>query len=366
MLAAMRLIELRIDQLRNLRQAELVFGPGINLIDGANGAGKTSVIEAVHLLSHGRSFRSPSPDHLIRIGAEQLEVFARVLDGVGRERPLGARRSRDGWVLRCTGEPVPLLADFVRNLAAVTVEPNSHVLITGAAEHRRRYLDWLLFHVEPSFLGAWRRYLRALKQRNAALQRRASDAELLVWETEIASLGDIIHGHRARLLDNLAPRIEASLGAFAPELLPLRWSSRPGWPAQYGSLAEALVAGRGIDRERGFTGRGPHRADWRLGFPGGLGQAELSRGQAKLVALACLLGQADTYRDRSGHWPVLLFDDLASELDAAHQQQVLRWLVASEAQLLVSGTEIPADWSATLASGTPRFHVEQGQVRRLL
>ncbi len=362
----MRLIELRVEQLRNLRQATLVFGAGINLITGANGAGKTSLIETVHLLSHGRSFRSPLPDNLIQIGADQFDVFARIRDRGDRELSLGARRSRDGWVLRCAGESVALLADFVRNLAAVTVEPNSHALITGAAEQRRRYLDWLLFHVEPSFLGSWRRYLRALKQRNAALQGRAGDAELTVWESEMATLGEVIHSHRAGVLERLAPRVEASLAAFAPELLPLRWSFRPGWPAQYASLSEALLAGRSIDRERGFTGRGPHRADWRLAFPGGLGQAELSRGQVKLVALACLMGQADVYRESSGRWPVLLFDDLASELDAAHQLQVLQWLVSSEAQVLVSGTEVPAAWSATLAPDTPRFHVEQGEVRRLL
>lgn len=362
----MRLIELRVDQLRNLRQEQLILDRGINLIAGANGAGKTSVIEAVHLLSHGRSFRSPAPDSLIRVGSEALEVFCRIQDGVDREFTLGARRSRDGWVLRRGGEAVPLLADFVRNLAAITVEPNSHALITGAAEQRRRYLDWLLFHVEPAFLGVWRRYLRALKQRNAALQGRASDAELQVWEAEMASLGDVIHAHRANLLERLAPRIEGSLAVFAPELLPLRWSSRSGWPAQYGSLAEALIAGRPMDRERGFSGRGPHRADWRVSFPGGLGQAELSRGQAKLVSLACLLGQADAYREYTGHWPVLLFDDLASELDSAHQQQVLGWLVDSQAQVLISGTEVPDAWSSTLARETPRFHVEQGEVRRLL
>ncbi len=362
----MRLIELRVEQLRNVQQATLVFGAGINLITGANGAGKTSLIETVHLLSHGRSFRSPVPDNLIRIGSDQFDIFARVRDRGDRELPLGARRSREGWVLRCGGESVALLADFVRNLAAVAVEPNSHALITGAAEQRRRYLDWLLFHVEPSFLGHWRRYLRALKQRNAALQSRVTDAELTVWETEIAALGEIIHNHRTGMLERLAPKVEGSLASFAPELLPLRWSFRPGWPAQYANLSEALLAGRAIDRERGFTGRGPHRADWRLAFPGGLGQAELSRGQAKLVALACLMGQADVYRDSSSCWPVLLFDDLASELDAAHQLQVLQWLVRSGAQVLVSGTSVPAAWSAVLASDTPRFHVEQGEVRRLL
>lgn len=362
----MRLTELQVDRLRNLRQARLALEPGINVITGDNGAGKTSLIEAVHLLSHGRSFRSVAADALIQVGADRFEVFVRARDGGGRVTTLGVARDGQSWTLRHNAQPVPLLTDFVRHLAAVTVEPNSHTLITGPAEVRRRYLDWLLFHVEPDFLVGWRRYLRALKQRNAGLQRRLSDAELAVWEAEMSAAGELIHRQRVGLLTRLQARVVDSLAAFAPSLVPLRWSYRAGWPSQFGNFADALADGRGADRERGFTGRGPHRADWRVAFPGGLGHAELSRGQAKLVALACLLAQADFYREVAGSWPVLLFDDLASELDQTHQGQVLSWLRDSAAQVLVSGTETPTGWRDLLPADSARFHVEQGEVQRLL
>ena len=128
-------------------------------------------------------------------------------------------------------------------------------------------------------------------------------------------------------------------------------------------LADALLNARERDRLAGFTSVGPHRADWTAELVGFAGREHLSRGQAKLLALACLLGQAQQLAQRLGHWPIIALDDLASELDADHQAKVLSWLERSGAQTFITGTAIPAGLTGTHDAETRMFHVEHGQIR---
>ena len=137
-----------------------------------------------------------------------------------------------------------------------------------------------------------------------------------------------------------------------------------GWDDDV-NLVEALVSRRGRDRERGHTTRGPHRADWSLAFIGAPRREHLSRGQEKLVALACLLAQAQLHAQVRGHWPLLCLDDLASELDASHQQALVDVVERAGAQVMVTGTTLP-DSLRTATFPVTTFHVEHGQVRRLV
>lgn len=354
--------------LRNLIDIQAELAPGFNLFTGRNGAGKTSILEAVHVLAHGRSFRVGSSEALIQRGCDRFTVYADaelVAAGQPAQRQkLGMSYGEEGWTLRYNQAPVGNLSDFVRNLAVVTLEPSSHELIVGPSEGRRRFLDWLLFHVEPAFLVAWRRYMRALRQRNSGLRSgRISDAELAGWEAELVAAGEMIHRHRHDLLVSLEPELAPILAAVAPGMGVSGIRYRPGWPAEM-DLAQSLREGRLTDRERGFTQRGPHRADWRLMLAGDLEHSQLSRGQAKLAAFVCLLSQASLFRRLGGYWPVLACDDLAAELDFGHQQQLLDWFSATGAQVLITGTgalNFPEGLEPVRT-----FHVEQGQLRLLV
>ena len=358
----MRVTNLRVDGVRNLTAVDLRPAPGLNLLLGRNGAGKTSVIEALHVLAHGRSFRTGQIDTLVKHGTEGFTTFVQCRNIRGREQTLGMSRHSRGWMLKLDHAPVSTLVDFVRNCAVVTIEPESHLLMTGGAEGRRRYLDWLLFHVEPDFLAYWRRYLRALRQRNAALKVSVADESLVhVWEAELAVSGERIDLFRRQLLDDIHVTLKPLMQQLLNGCTLTGVHYRQGWPV--GSrLADALADGRKSDRERGFTQRGPHRSDLRLEFAGDLNQAQLSRGQAKLAAVTCLLAQAVHYHQRSGDWPIFACDDLASELDAEHQSVLLEWLVGTGGQVFISGTEQPALWAKHVTGQTARFHVEQGYV----
>jgi DNA replication and repair protein RecF len=359
----MRLEQLRLHGLRCIAEASVALDPGINLFVGANGAGKTSVLEAAFLLSHARSFRSGAKEALLARGAAQLSVFADIRHADDRARRIGLGRSGSRWEAKVDGANVAI-GQLVSECAVVCFEPGSHALIAGAAEERRRFLDWGVFHVEHDFLSSWRRYQRALKQRNSLLRSAAPPQDELFapWETELASAGAHIDNQRQAYLDLLLPRLRASAAGLLPELGELELRYRRGWPDDQ-DLAEQLRSQRGRDLARGHTTSGAHRADWTIAFEHAPLREHLSRGQEKLTALACLLAQADLYAGHCGEWPVMCLDDLASELDQSHQAAVVAQLAAAHAQVLLTGTEVP---QALVDVPSRVFHVEQGQLARLL
>jgi DNA replication and repair protein RecF len=175
----MRLTRLQVTAVRRLADVGLRPAPGINLITGDNGAGKTSLLEGLHLLAYGRSFRGRVRDGLIRTGCEAVEVFAEWHEDVtGRTRRAGLRHSGQRWEGRLDGETVSQLGELCAALAVVTFEPGSHALVTGGGEPRRRLVDWGLFHVEhihqadenrgADFLVLWRRYARSRRTHGTA------------------------------------------------------------------------------------------------------------------------------------------------------------------------------------------------------
>jgi DNA replication and repair protein RecF len=301
----------------------------------------------------------------VRQGQTDLEVFAEWREHGGRSRRAGLRHSGRDWEARLDSEPVGSLAELCAALAVLSFEPGSHDLIAGGSEQRRQFLDWALFHVEPDFLPVWRRYARALKQRNALLKTRPRAELLLPWDRELAETGEPVTRMRALCLGQFEPLLAQTAALYLPELGALRLEFLPGWRREEQSLGDALAQSRERDMLVGHSGTGPHRADWRIEFERIPGRNALSRGQEKLLALSCVLAQGRAYADARGEWPIIALDDLASELDHAHQQRVLIVLASHGAQILLTGTEPPPGLAATELRPT-LFHVEQGKVRALL
>ncbi len=362
----MHIVRVALNRVRRFDSVELAPRPGINLITGANGAGKTSVLEALHLMAYGRSFRGRVRDGLVQKGAENLDVFVEWQERTGAEqgvstRRAGLRHSGQVWKGRLDGEDVLQLGNLCAALAVVTFEPGSHALVSGGSEPRRRFIDWGLFHVEPDFLPLWRRYTRALKQRNALLKMGAPGKQLDAWDWELAEAGTPLTSRRQHYLERLQDRAVAIAADLAPSLQLSSLELQPGWRRHEMSLGDALLLARERDRSAGYTSVGPHRADWSVGFTQIPGRDALSRGQAKLTALACLLGQADDYSTQRGEWPVIALDDLGSELDRNHQQRVLEYLAGTPAQIFITATETPAALAADLRPAAV-FHVEHGAI----
>lgn len=364
----MRIEQLRIERLRALDAVELTPSAGLNVLYGDNGAGKTSILEAIHLLAYGRSFRSGARDTLIQRGETELCVFAQLRhEHNDALLHLGLSRQQKVWNGRINGESVSALRSLFQALPAVCFEPGSHALISGASEHRRKLIDWALFHVEPGFWSPWRRYQRALKQRNALLKQQGAAIDFEVWEEELALHGACLHRLREHWLEGFTRELETLAARLLPTLGAPKLRYQPGWN-QGGDievLRRALHASRGRDMLMGHTTQGPHRADWSLTFEQAPMREMLSRGQEKLVALCCLMAQAHSFARARNEWPILLLDDLPSELDGEHLTRTLEWLAQTPLQAFITGVS-RVEWHGSPVRPVGVFHVEQGKLGRLL
>jgi DNA replication and repair protein RecF len=352
----MGLTRLEVTGFRCFEHAELEPAPGVNLVTGANASGKTSLLEAIFLLGRGRSFRTARREQMIREGADCLRTLGRLSDG----RLVGMEVDRAGWQARAGGQPINQLAELASLLAVQVIDPEVHRLVQEGPGERRRYLDWATFHVKPAFLETWRRYQRALRQRNAALKSRQPDAVVEVWESALATEGDVLDRWRA---DTVA-LLQGPVNRVANQLLDadLALEYRPGQSAGSG-LQQALEAYRDRDRRAGMTQVGPHRADLGLALDGHKARGWVSRGQQKLVAAALVLGQAEALAECWGNRGVLLVDDVSAELDRERCRRLLNLIVACPFQVFV--TALASDAVEGLEPARS-FHVEQARVRRVI
>ncbi len=358
-----RLIELRLENLRRFEQLTLALEPGWNAFVGDNGVGKTTILEAAYMLSHGHSFRSGGRVGIQRDGSEGFSIFGLLSRNSGEQLRVGLARTEGKVMARVEGETVPI-GELVERCAVVCFEPGSHDLIAGPAETRRQFMDWGVFHVEHLFLARWRRYQRALKQRNSLLRQGAANSEFEPWDAELAESGESLADSRHNYVNRLRVHLEYFTERLIPELGEPALDLARGWDAGI-ALRDSLSARLVRDRERGHTTRGPHRADWSVTFQHTPRREHYSRGQEKLVALACLLAQARLHAQVQGHWPILCFDDLASELDARHQQAVIDALREFDTQVLVTGVTLP-DSLRNATFPVAMFHVEHGSVAPLI
>jgi len=352
----MSLAELRIENLRCIESAALEFSPELNLIAGENGAGKTSILEAIFLLGRGRSFRTRSSERLIRYGQPRLTVYGRSDDSSARQA--GIEISADGGTrARINGENATSLLELSGVVPVQAIDPEIHKLVDQGPERRRRWLDWLVFHVEPSFAIHWSRYNRALKQRNAAL--RAGSGALDAWDKELVPNGIAITQARQRALERLLPRLASTFERFGGLDVSVGFST--GWAADT-EFEESLLQHRERDRLRGTTTSGPHRADVTLRRSHRAARETLSRGQQKLTAVAMIVSQLQMLQEEQGVRAVLLLDDPAAELDEKNLQRLFAELSSLNSQMIATSlTPETALFQAPKAT----FHVEQGRVVRL-
>lgn len=353
----MRVKSLNINNLRNISSTHLELDPCLNCFIGGNGAGKTSVLEAVAVLSKGRSFRSGQIVSLIGPENKHFQVVTHVENTNGDMHQLGMERGVDYWKARHNGQDVSQLSELTERLPYVLLAPSSHTLISGPPDGRRKYLDWGVFHVEHEFLTLWRRYSRALKQRNAALRQKNT---LMVesLEPQLVALGESLHQARQIHAERLSEMLEEKLPLFNNALEGIKLSYRKGWAAE--SLLEALNQSRDRDHDRGQTGPGPHKADLFLALHGTPAKERLSRGEQKALTAAMIMAQAELICE-SGEKPILLLDDLSSELDEKHLANVLDAGLKLGVQIWLTGTKlVPAIMSVDCSHTV--FHVEHGVV----
>jgi DNA replication and repair protein RecF len=359
----MTLSRLFIQNLRNLSLVDIVPSPQINLFFGENGSGKTSILEAINMLAVGRSFRSHKHKPLISQAETQLTVFGKVKTDNAVDLPLGVSRHLDGTAnFKAGGVNVASAADLAAYLPVQTINAETFLLMDGAPKVRRQFIDWLVFHVEPSFFPLWKGSQRCLKHRNSLLRRdRIDPLELATWDQELAQLTHQIDLLRSQCVEQLKAKFYAILKEFL-DLDGLSISYYRGWDKDK-AYADVLAANLARDQQQGFTQTGHHRADLRISQNGQNAADILSRGQQKLLVCALKIAQGLVLSELSQRKCIYLVDDLPAELDIKHRQALAGWLEKMNTQVFVTGIEkdsLTALWQST--SDLKLFHVKQGRV----
>ncbi len=356
---------LAIEGLRNivmLRFAELAR---VNIIHGRNGSGKTSILEGIHLLGMGKSFRSTRITPLINYQARHCALKSELQTEDGRITELRFERGRSGAAtidilgtrVRSSAELGALLPLQLLNTEAIGL------LGSGASVQRRRFLDWGVFHVEHSFLQTWREMLQILRQRNQLLRSGAINREdMQAWNKVFVRLSDAIDTQRQAYLEDFLPYAKRLLVRFLPRI-DLQLQYRRGWDAD-SSLEEVLEKNQQRDQRLGYTTQGPQAADLRFSAEGQDASKILSRGQQKLLVCALRLAQGIWFRERRQRLCVFLVDDLAAELDEEHRKLVCVALNELGAQLFINVmARGDLDESSFPAPERRMFHVEHGSLR---
>ncbi|HET8881507.1 MAG TPA: DNA replication and repair protein RecF [Solimonas sp.] len=352
----MRIVQLKAENFRLFEHLSLPLSGRLNLFVGENAAGKTTLLEMIYCLNRARSFRGSTAPELAGPVQKQWTVFAATEDPARMRHTLGVQWTIDGLALRGDANPLTSL-ELLQQCPTQILEPGMHRVVLEGPTYRRSFIDWGVFHVEHSFIDVWRRYRRALKQRNQLLRLRRSEDEVAAWEPELAESGEVLDVLRREHLQSIAPSVNSWIQTFLGEG---RWTFdlASGWKADMG-LREALKQQRGRDMELGATTVGPHRAELKIRADERTVRNRISRGQQKLLLAAMLLSQCDQIGRVRGAWPIILLDDFTAELAPRYQDRLIAALLDYPGQSFVTAFEaLPK-----LAAAGAMFHVEHGKVR---
>ena len=358
----MSLIQLSLKQVRNLSDCELKFNSSFNIIEGANASGKTSLLEAIYLISQVKSFRTHRINHIIQHKQPNLQVVAKYLDHCNFTHVIGLERSRGSTTIHLNKSPISLSSKLAALVPIQIITPESHRLLEDGPKFRRQFLDWGVFHVKHSFLQTWKDYHRILRQRNSALRQNQSKNQVQSWNKPLIEITAEFHNSRVEYLDKLKPIISSFCNKLLSEDVTIEYQA--GWSKDL-TYSDALEASYEQDCQFKHTRVGPHRGDLSLKCNDIAVQVGLSRGQQKLLVCALRLAQVRYLQDFSEQSCIILVDDLPAELDKVHRGQLMDLLNQTKAQIFVTTTDAEFLDSCIDISKTV-FHVEHGKVKEVI
>lgn len=325
----MILCELNIHHLRNIPLTQLTLHPQFNFFYGSNGSGKTSLLEAVYLLSSGHSFRTRETSPLVQYGHDELTVFAR---SVSHDTVSLQKNTSGGTQVRINQQPCLRSSDLARLLPCQLIYQDLFQIIDAGPSVRRNILDWGMFHVKHSYHGLWKDYKQTLKQRNALLRQKAQYQEVLPWDKLLVDLAEALHELRHHYTQALVECFQMYLAKLTD--VPCALDYFKGWDKKKSGKALAVILKEQftIDCQRQYTHSGAHQADIVFESNANKAKTNLSRGQQKIILIALKLAQAHLLEK-----PCLyLFDDISSELDTQHLQRLLACLMDIKGQFFIT------------------------------
>lgn len=358
----MHISSLSIHNFRNLQPSRLHFSSQLNIIYGDNAAGKTSILEALFILGHGRSFRTSHHNKLINYEQESFTLYGDLFSNNVCHR-LGIQRFRSNDVqIRLDQGNLTKISDLVTLAPIQILAPEHYELLTKGPSGRRKLLDWGVFHVEHSFLKRWQDCQRIILQRNKMLKSSSSYKDIEIWDKQLVPLSQQVSQYRVEYCSLLTPHFEKIISQFLPDV-ELSLEFYQGW--QDKDLADVLYQQYPKDKKLGYTQASIQKADLKILSGKRLAADYLSRGQQKLVTTALKLAQLSLAQRKGYQYPVFLLDDIGAELDESHQQMLLNFLANQPEEQQIFITCVHLDPLKSLISrynNARLFHVEHGAV----
>jgi len=346
----------RLD-LRHFRNLTFSFSPadGFNFLVGANGSGKTGVLESLYLLSRGRSFRTSQYQNLIEQGRDQAMVQAHCQTHAQAGEIKATLSRLGGKVFHINLNKAQTSLQMMHFLPLVFIDPHNVNIVLAEPQSRRAFIDGLLFHVEQQYFFCYKEYLRCLRQRNRMLQL-ASHSLLADWNEALAQRAEEMEKQRQSLMTNLLNEVEEILLGFdIAELREIEFSYWKGWQ---GTLREVLERDLASDQERGWTSSGCHRADIKIILRRMPAARRLSLGQQRMVALAFFCAAHRLLMTRLRTTILFMLDDIVASLDHKNLARLMSYLAKQPSQVFVTATDkaIFGNWTKENAQV---FHMER-------
>lgn len=359
----MTLSTINVHNFRNIDYAQLVLSPHFNFIVGDNGSGKTSLLEAIYMLGHGRAFRHTQSNRIIQHEQPELVLFSEIKNTNQQVHSIGLSKSRNNEnKIKIDGDEGFRLADLAKLLPIQLVTPEGFDLLSGGPKYRRTFIDWGCFHHYPEFVHLWNNLKRLFKQRNALLKQSHNYKQLLHWDKEIVPLAEKISQIRADYLQHIFPEIIQTCRDFLPEYQ-LNCQYYQGW--EHGiNYSEQLQKQYDRDKLLNYTTLGPHKADIKLRIDNIPVEDLLSRGQLKLMMCALRLSQGEYYSKQNSQSCIYLIDDFASELDHNKRDLLAKRLKLANSQVFI--TAVSQDQITHMIDENDKiFHIKSGIISQI-
>lgn len=357
---------LGIRDFRNLAKVDLDLGPRFNVLFGDNGQGKTNLLEAVYVLATSKSFRTAKLTELVALGAETASVRGRICEaGEDREQAVGMRRGMRAT--RIDGKRPPTLAAYALRTPTVVFHPGAIALSAGGGAERRRLLDRVALFAAPAGLAESEGYGKAMRARQRVLETRGDAAsDLDGWEELMVRHGTALSEGRAGAAERLIPAAKRAFARIGARGLDLGARYAPGAPPESDRFRSELRRHRAQDRARGSATIGPHRDDLALLLGGRSVRGMASQGQHRTVVLALELAEIHVVTEARGVRPVLLLDDVSSELDRNRTASLLEALHEETGQVLITTTrpELLETSGLSVVEEPVSFRVVEGTIAR--
>lgn len=351
----MQIKKLQIRGVRNLKEVIIEPNNRINVFTGKNASGKTSFLEAIHILARSKSFRTPRIKDVINHEDDQLAVAAEITHERRTAIKLKVEKGTKKNTLSLNNNNLKTVSELAKILPIITVNQDTQLLVTGPPKQRRHWLDWAMFHVEPTYLLSWKQYFKALRHRNILLQKGERKDELYrAWEGEMVKLTAKITAQRNTFISSISRCFDQYFRESECGDESIVYNQ--GWPEEI-QYDEYLTKQRAQDQQKGYTRYGAHQADVKFKDKGKEIRKIYSRGQVKLYINQILMSQAKVIQEKGSVLPIILMDDYTAELDKQNSEYLLCWLKKQEYQVFITTTEAQKN-----DKNTTVFHVEQGKI----